>query len=235
MGGTGAFDLSALGSETALAGTRTISMDVILLERVEKLGQMGDVVDVKPGYARNFLLPRGKALRANKANRQRFENERAQLEARNLELRTEAEAVQTKLDGESVIVIRQASESGQLYGSVATRDIAAGLTENGFTVERQQVSQQRPIKILGLHEVLIRLHPEVTATVTVNVARTAEEAERQARGEDVTIDRTDEEEEAALLAEEVFEDAEQAAALEAEDGDAADEGDEAPSEEETQA
>lgn len=191
-------------------------MDVILLERVEKLGQMGDVVDVKPGYARNFLLPRGKALRANKANRQRFENERAQLEARNLELRTEAEAVQVKLDGESVTVIRQASESGQLYGSVATRDIAEGLTEGGFSVERQQVVLQRPIKVLGLHDVTIRLHPEVTATVSVNVARTLDEAERQARGEDVTVDRTDEEE-AALLAEEVFEDAEQAAALEGDD------------------
>ena len=209
-------------------------MDVILLERVEKLGQMGDVVDVKPGYARNFLLPRGKALRANKANRERFENERAQLEARNLELRKEAEAVQTKLDGESVIVIRQASETGQLYGSVATRDIASGLTENGFTVERQQVSLQRPIKILGLHEVAIRLHPEVSATVTVNVARTEEEAGRQARGEDVTIDRTDEEEEAALLAEEVFEDADQAAALDSDESEAA-EGDEAAAEEETQA
>ncbi|MEP0070173.1 50S ribosomal protein L9 [Pyruvatibacter sp.] len=204
-------------------------MDVILLERVEKLGQMGDVVDVKPGYARNFLLPRGKALRANKANRQRFENERAQLEARNLELRTEAEAVQVKLDGESVIVIRQASESGQLYGSVATRDIAAGLTEGGFSVERQQVILQRPIKVLGLHDVTVRLHPEVTATVTVNVARTEDEAERQARGEDVTVDRTDEEEEAALLAEEVFEDAEQAAALEG--ADEAD-GEEASSDEE---
>ncbi len=198
-------------------------MDVILLERVEKLGQMGDVVDVKPGYARNFLLPRGKALRANKANRQRFENERAQLEARNLELRTEAEAVQVKLDGESVTVIRQASESGQLYGSVATRDIAEGLTEGGFSVERQQVVLQRPIKVLGLHDVTVRLHPEVTATVTVNVARTQDEAERQARGEDVTVDRTDEEEEAALLAEEVFEDAEQAAALEADDEAAGDE------------
>lgn len=192
-------------------------MDVILLERVEKLGQMGDVVDVKPGYARNFLLPRGKALRANKANRERFENERAQLEARNLELRTEAEAVQVKLDGESVTVIRQASESGQLYGSVATRDIAEGLTEGGFSVERQQVILQRPIKVLGLHDVTVRLHPEVTATVSVNVARTQDEAERQARGEDVTVDRTDEEEEAALLAEEVFEDAEQAAALEGDD------------------
>ncbi|MEQ8745138.1 50S ribosomal protein L9 [Pyruvatibacter sp.] len=195
-------------------------MDVILLERVEKLGQMGDVVDVKPGYARNFLLPRGKALRANKANRQRFETERAQLEARNLELRGEAEAVQVKLDGQSVIVIRQASESGQLYGSVATRDIAEGLTEGGFSIERQQVDLQRPIKTLGLHEVLVRLHPEVSATVTVNVARTQDEAERQARGEDVTVDRTDEEEEAALLAEEVFEDADAAAALEEGDDDA---------------
>ncbi|WP_422024985.1 50S ribosomal protein L9 [Pyruvatibacter mobilis] len=209
-------------------------MDVILLERVEKLGQMGDVVDVKPGYARNFLLPRGKALRANKENRKRFEAERAQLEARNLELRKEAEAVETKLNGESVIVIRSASETGQLYGSVATRDVASALTEAGFTVGRQQVELQRPIKILGLHDVLIRLHPEVSATVTVNVARTQEEAERQARGEDVTVDRTDEEEEAALLAEEVFEDAEAAAALE--EGDAAEAGDDdAATEEETQA
>jgi large subunit ribosomal protein L9 len=209
-------------------------MDVILLERVEKLGQMGDVVDVKPGYARNFLLPRGKALRANKENRKRFEAERAQLEARNLELRKEAEAVETKLNGESVIVIRSASETGQLYGSVATRDVASALTEAGFTVGRQQVELQRPIKILGLHDVLIRLHPEVSATVTVNVARTQEEAERQARGEDVTVDRTDEEEEAALLAEEVFEDAEAAAALE--EGDAAEAGDDdAAAEEETQA
>ncbi len=203
-------------------------MDVILLERVEKLGQMGDVVSVKPGYARNFLLPRGKALRANKANRTRFETERAQLEARNLEMRGEAEAVHIKLDGEAVIVIRQASESGQLYGSVATRDVASALTELGFTLERQQVDMQRPIKTLGMHEVLIRLHPEVTSTVTVNVARTQDEAERQARGEDVTIDRTDEEEEAALLAEEVFEDAELAAALDdadTEDGAEADEAD----------
>jgi len=207
-------------------------MDVILLERVEKLGQMGDVVDVKPGYARNFLLPRGKALRANKDNRKRFEAERAQLEARNLELRKEAEAVETKLNGESVIVIRSASETGQLYGSVATRDIAGALTEGGFTVNRQQVVLQRPIKNLGLHDVLIRLHPEVAATITVNVARTEEEAERQARGEDVTVDRTDEEEEAALLAEEVFEDAEAAAALE--EGDEAEAGEEA-GEDDTQA
>lgn len=208
-------------------------MEVVLLERVEKLGQMGDVVSVKPGYGRNFLLPQGKALRATKANLAQFEAQRAQLEARNLELRKEAEAVETKLNGESVIVIRSASETGQLYGSVATRDVASALTEAGFTVARQQVELQRPIKMLGLHDVLIRLHPEVSATVTVNVARTQEEAERQARGEDVTLDRTDEEEEAALLAEEVFEDAEAAAALE--EGDAAEAGDDAAAEEETQA
>ncbi len=185
-------------------------MEIILLERVEKLGQMGDIVDVRPGYARNFLLPRGKALRANKMNRERFENERAQLEARNLELKKEAESVHEKLDGETFVVIRQASESGQLYGSVATRDVAAALSEAGFSADRQQVILDRPIKVLGLHDVRIRLHPEVTSTVSINVARTADEAERQARGEDVTIDRTDEEEEAALLAEEVFEDADQA-------------------------
>lgn len=202
-------------------------MEVILLERVEKLGQMGDVVDVKPGHARNFLLPRGKALRATKANRERFETERAQLEARNLELKKEAEAVHAKLDGESVVIIRSASESGQLYGSVATRDVADALTEAGFTVVRQQVVLDRPIKTLGLHDLRIRLHPEVTSTVSVNVARTADEAERQARGEDVTIDRTDEEEEAALLAEEVFEDADQAAeALDEEAGAAAEDGSE---------
>lgn len=185
-------------------------MEVILLERVEKLGQMGDVVDVRPGFARNYLLPRGKALRATNENRERFEKERAQLEARNLELRKEAEAVHERLNGQSVVIIRSASESGQLYGSVATRDVAQALTDAGFTVARQQVVLDRPIKTLGLHELRIRLHPEVTSTVTVNVARTPEEAERQARGEDVTIERTDEEEEAALLAEEVFEDAAQA-------------------------
>lgn len=160
-------------------------MEVVLLERIEKLGQMGDVVQVKDGFARNFLLPRGKALRANKTNLARFETERAQLEARNLELKTEAGAVHDKLDGVSVIVIRQAGDSGQLYGSVSPRDIAQGLTGTGFSVERSQVVLDAPIKALGLHNVSVKLHPEVTSTVVVNVARTGEEAEAQARGEDI--------------------------------------------------
>ncbi len=160
-------------------------MEVVLLERIEKLGQMGDVVQVKDGFARNFLLPRGKALRANKINLARFETERAQLEARNLELKTEATAVHDKLDGTTVIVIRQAGDSGQLYGSVSPRDIAQGLTESGFSLERNQVVLDAPIKTLGLHNVSAKLHPEVTSTVVVNVARTEEEAEAQARGEDI--------------------------------------------------
>jgi len=160
-------------------------MEVVLLERIEKLGQMGDVVQVKDGFARNFLLPRGKALRANKANLVRFETERAQLEARNLELKTEAGAVHDKLDGVSIIIIRQAGDSGQLYGSVSPRDVAQGLTEDGFSVERGQVVLDAPIKKLGLHNVSVKLHPEVTSTVVVNVARTQEEAEAQARGEDI--------------------------------------------------
>jgi len=160
-------------------------MEVVLLERIEKLGQMGDVVQVKDGFARNFLLPRGKALRANKANLARFETERAQLEARNLELKTEAGAVHDKLDGVSIIIIRQAGDSGQLYGSVSPRDVAQGLTEDGFSVERGQVVLDAPIKTLGLHNVSVKLHPEVTSTVVVNVARTLEEAEAQARGEDI--------------------------------------------------
>jgi len=160
-------------------------MEVVLLERIEKLGQMGDVVQVKDGYARNFLLPGGKALRANKNNLARFEEDRAQLEARNLELKKEAAAVDEKLEGHTIIVIRQAGESGQLYGSVSPRDIAEGLTDGGFSVARGQVILAAPIKILGLHEVSVKLHPEVTSTVVVNVARTDEEAEAQARGEDI--------------------------------------------------
>ncbi|WP_295814230.1 50S ribosomal protein L9 [uncultured Nitratireductor sp.] len=166
-------------------------MDVILLERIAKLGQMGDEVKVKDGYARNFLLPKGKALRANKANMQRFENERAQLEARNLERRQEAEAVAAKLDGESMIMIRSAGETGQLYGSVSTRDIAEGLTAAGFTVSRGQVELRPPIKTIGLHSVLIQLHPEVEVSVTVNVARSEDEAVRQAAGEDLTAPEQD--------------------------------------------
>ena len=169
---------------------------------------MGDVVKVKDGYARNFLLPRGKALRATEANRQHFESQRAQLEARDLERKTEAEAVAGKLNGEAFIVIRQAGDNGQLYGSVATRDIAAAVTEGGFSIERRQVLLDRPIKTLGLHEVRVVLHGEVEPHIVVNVARSEDEAARQARGEDVTRTLSDEEEaaEAALAAaEELFE------------------------------
>lgn len=161
-------------------------MDVILLERVAKLGQMGEVVRVRPGFARNFLLPRGKALRATKANRERFETERTQLEARNLERRSEAQKVAEKLDGQSFTVIRQAGETGVLYGSVSTRDLAETLGAGGFTVGRDQIALNQPIKTLGLATVPVLLHPEVEVRVTINVARSPEEAERQARGEAVT-------------------------------------------------
>ena len=171
-------------------------MEIILLERIGRLGQIGDVVTVKDGYARNFLLPQGKALRATQSNRAHFESERAQLEARDLDRKTEAEAVAEKLGGESFIVIRQAGDNGQLYGSVSTRDIATAVTEGGFSIERRQVQLDKPIKTLGLHDVRIALHGEVVPTVIVNVARTEDEAERQARGEDVTQERTDEEEDA---------------------------------------
>ncbi len=160
-------------------------MEVILLQRVPKLGQMGEVVRVRDGYARNYLLPRGVALRANEANRKRFESQRTQLEARNLELKGEADRVNERLNGQSIVMIRQAAETGQLYGSVTTRDIAAALAEAGFTVARAQVELPAPIKTIGLHQVTIRLHPEVESTIAVNVARSRDEAERQARGEDV--------------------------------------------------
>jgi large subunit ribosomal protein L9 len=161
-------------------------MEVILLQRIARLGQMGDVVRVRDGFARNFLLPQGKALRANEANRKRFDREKVQLEARNLELRKEAEAVAEKLSGQSFIVIRQAGETGQLYGSVSTRDITEVAAAGGFNIERQQVRLDRPIKTIGLHQVTISLHPEVEVPITVNVARSSDEAERQARGEDLT-------------------------------------------------
>jgi large subunit ribosomal protein L9 len=157
-------------------------MEVILLERVVKLGQMGDIVRVKAGYGRNYLLPQGKALRATEANKAAFETRRAQLEARNLELRKEAEAVAAKLDGQSFIVIRSASDSGALYGSVTTRDIADAATADGFSIERGQLVLNRPIKDLGLHPVGVVLHPEVMSTITVNVARTQDEAQLQASG-----------------------------------------------------
>jgi large subunit ribosomal protein L9 len=158
-------------------------MEVILLERVAKLGQIGDVVRVKDGFARNFLLPRKKALRATDANRKRFETQRADIEARNLELKQEAKAVAEKLDGHAIVLIRQAGESGQLYGSVSPRDIAETLVQSRFKVSREQVVLNTPIKALGLHAVPVHLHPEVDVKITVNVARSAEEAERQARGE----------------------------------------------------
>lgn len=161
-------------------------MKIVLLERVAKLGQMGDVVSVRDGFARNFLLPQGKALRATKVNMERFEGERVQLEARNLERRQEAEGVATKLDGYAIMVIRSAGETGQLYGSVSTRDIADNLTEAGFSVVRSQIDLQTPIKTIGLSGVMVRLHPEVEVTVNVNVARSADEAKRQAAGEDLT-------------------------------------------------
>jgi large subunit ribosomal protein L9 len=175
-------------------------MQVILLERIGRLGQMGDVVTVKDGFARNFLLPQGKALRATKANRESFEKERAQLEARNLELKSEAGAVAEKLQGQSFIIIRQAGDSGQLYGSVTTRDISTAVSEGGFSIERRQVMLDRPIKSLGLHDVRIGLHAEVEPHVTINVARSPDEAARQARGEQVTGKAMDEAEEEAIRA-----------------------------------
>jgi large subunit ribosomal protein L9 len=162
-------------------------MQVILLERIGRLGQMGDVVNVKDGYARNFLLPQKKALRATDDNRKRFEKDRAQLEARDLDLKKEATAVSGKLEGKTFVAIRQAGDTGQLYGSVSTRDISDIITAGGFTVDRRQIVLDKAIKNLGLHKVKVQLHPEVVLPVTLNVARSEEEAERQARGEDVTV------------------------------------------------
>lgn len=202
-------------------------MEVILLERVAKLGQIGDVVRVKDGFARNFLLPKGKALRATKDNKAKFETMKGHLEARNLELKGEAHKVGEKLDGQSFVVLRQASETGQLYGSVSARDLISILGGGGFTVNRSQIAVHAPIKTLGLHKVPVVLHPEVEVTVTINVARSADEAERIARGENV-LSRRDEAEEAAeaveLAAESFFEKPEQAEEIEAEK----EEGDEAP-------
>ncbi|MBA5727610.1 50S ribosomal protein L9 [Bombella mellum] len=184
---------------------------LILLQRVENLGQMGDIVRVKPGYARNFLLPKGKALRATAANRARFDNERAQLEALNIRKREEAERLSERMHGLSVTLIRQAGDSGSLYGSVTPRDIAAAATAAGLTVARQQVVLDEPIKVLGLTEARVILHPEVSIQITVNVARSEEEAERQARGEVVG----QEEEEDNILGELHAEQAAEEAAAEA--------------------
>jgi large subunit ribosomal protein L9 len=158
-------------------------MEVILLERIARLGHMGDVVKVKDGFGRNFLLPQGKALRANEANKKKFEGQRAQLEARNSERRTEAQEIAERLDGKTFIVVRSAGETGQLYGSVSTRDIAEIITAEGFSVSRTQVELNHPVKTIGLTNVAISLHPEVEVTITLNIARTADEAERQAKGE----------------------------------------------------
>lgn len=179
-------------------------MQVILLERVAKLGQMGDVVSVRDGYARNYLLPQKKALWASEANIAAFEADKAQLEARNLESRKEAEALAEKLNGQKFIVIRQASDSGSLYGSVTPRDAADAATEAGFTVERRQVSLTAPIKELGLHKVLITLHPEVEAVIEMNVARSTDEAELQARGINIAEQAAEEEAQAEIEIAELF-------------------------------
>jgi large subunit ribosomal protein L9 len=172
-------------------------MKVILLERVEKLGAIGDVVTVKDGFARNFLLPRSKALRANAANLKVFEGQRVQIEARNAEAKAAAEAAGQTLDGNTYILIRQAGDSGQLYGSVSGRDVADAVKAEGGEVDRSQVVLDRPIKTLGVHEVKVRLHAEVAITVKINIARSQDEAERQARGENVITSQFDEERQAA--------------------------------------
>ena len=172
-------------------------MKVMLLERVEKLGAIGDVVQVKDGFARNFLLPRSKALRANSANLKVFEGQRAQIEARNAEARAQAEKAGEKLDGSTYVLIRQAGDSGQLYGSVSGRDVSDAVAAEGGKVDRSQVILDRPIKTLGVHEVKVRLHPEVTISVKINIARSVDEAERQARGENVISSQFDEERQAA--------------------------------------
>ncbi len=212
-------------------------MQIILLERVEKLGQMGDQVRVKPGFARNYLLPQGKALRATPDNIKRFETERSQLEAQNLERRKEAEAVAEKMSALSVVIIRAASEAGHLYGSVNARDIADSVTAGGFTVTRGQVVLDKPIKTLGIFDLRIRLHPEVTVVVKVNVAQTEDEAQAQAervkRGEPavMTAALLDQQEAAQIASEHAEAMAEAAAANEAAEDAEADEADAAEGDE----
>ena len=206
-------------------------MQVILLERVAKLGQMGDVVDVKPGFARNYLLLQGKALTASKENIAHFEAQKAQLEARNLETKKEAEALAEKLDGQQFVVIRSASDGGNLYGSVTTRDAADVATEEGFTVDRKQVLIREPIKTLGLHEVEIHLHPEVMVAITLNVARSPEEAEIQASGKSIQELAAEEEAAADFEIAELFDDLGAAASDDEELAEAAGVAEEAPAEE----
>lgn len=181
-------------------------MQVILMERVAKLGQMGEVVNVKEGYARNFLLPTGKAMRANEANLKAFEAQKAQLEARNLETKSEAESLAAKLDGEQFVIIRSASDAGALYGSVTPRDAAEAATEAGFTVDKKQVALTAPIKDLGLHDMSVNLHPEVSATIVLNVARSVEEAELQASGKSIQDLAAEEEAAAEFEIQELFDD-----------------------------
>ncbi len=176
------------------------SVELILLQRVDKLGQMGELVRVKPGYARNFLLPQKRAIRANKSNLAKFEETRVQLEAQNIKRREEAERLAERMGGLAVVIIRQAGDSGSLYGSVSNRDIAEKVTEAGLTVSRQQIVLDHPIKSLGLSKVRVVLHPEVAMQVTVNVARSPEEAEKQARGEAVGAAAADEQDEADAAA-----------------------------------
>ena len=195
-------------------------MQVILLERVEKLGQMGDEVKVKDGFGRNYLLPQKKALRATKANREYFQTQKTHLEAHNLERKKDAEAIAKKLDGQKFVLLRQAGDRGQLYGSVSPRDIADAISAGGFSINRTQVPLDKAIKDIGLVPVVVVLHPEVRVTVTLNVARTEDEAERQAKGEDVLVERSEAEEssaEAHANAEALFE---EGAGPKAEDGEA---------------
>ena len=181
-------------------------MQVILLERVAKLGQMGDVVDVKPGYARNFLLPQGKAKSASASNIEAFESEKAKLEAHNLETKKEADALAASLNGQNFTIIRSASETGALYGSVTPRDAADAAKEAAFTIDRKQFILKSPIKELGLHEIEVKLHPEVSASVTVNVARSLEEAELQASGKSIQDLAAEQEQEAEFEIAELFDD-----------------------------
>ena len=192
-------------------------MQVILMERVAKLGQMGDVVDVKPGFARNYLLPQGKALSASKQNIANFEAQKAQLEARNLETRKEAEDLASRLDGQTFVVIRSASDAGALYGSVSPRDAADVATEGGFSIDRKQIALIKPIKELGLHDMEVRLHPEVSATIVLNVARSVEEAELQASGKSIQDLAVEEEAAAEFEIAELFDDMGAAASDDLED------------------
>jgi len=183
-------------------------MEVILIERVAKLGQIGDVVRVRDGFARNFLLPQGKALRATKQNKEKFEGMKAELETKNAAKKSDASESGKKLDGQRFVLVRQAGETGQLYGSVSARDIADVVAKHGHKVERQQIVLNIPIKIIGLHAVAIALHPEVEVKIIVNVARSEDEARRQARGEDLTVARSEQEEakaEARVAADKIFE------------------------------